>query len=138
MRTSSLSVLRILAFTYVSIFRGPPLLVQIILVYFGLPRLGITLDPVPAALTSLTLFSASYLSENFRSGINSVDKRTVGNMQLYEHGVLDQPPTYYPASGISYRPTAIRKSVDSADEGHVTGFNRHSHGTDARGTVTPG
>lgn len=74
MRNSGQRILRILAFTYVSIFRGTPLLVQILLVYFGLPRLGITLDPVPAALTSLTLFSASYLSENFRSGINSVDK----------------------------------------------------------------
>ncbi|MBK0004788.1 amino acid ABC transporter permease [Erwinia sp. S63] len=74
MRNSALRILRIIAFTYVSIFRGTPLLVQILLVYFGLPRLGITLDPIPAALTALTLFSASYLSENFRSGINSVDK----------------------------------------------------------------
>lgn len=74
MRNSHLRVLRIFAFCYVSIFRGTPLLVQILLVYFGLPRLGITLQPVPAALLALTLFSASYLSENFRSGINSVDK----------------------------------------------------------------
>ena len=74
MRNSALRLLRIIAFIYVSIFRGTPLLVQILLVYFGLPRLGITLDPIPAALTALTLFSASYLSENFRSGINSVDK----------------------------------------------------------------
>jgi len=74
MRNSSLRLLRIIAFSYVSIFRGTPLLVQILLIYFGLPRLGIALNPVPAALTALTLFSASYLSENFRSGINSVDK----------------------------------------------------------------
>ncbi|OON42135.1 ABC transporter permease [Izhakiella australiensis] len=74
MRNSTLRLLRIVAFSYVSIFRGTPLLVQILLIYFGLPRLGITLNPVPSALTALTLFSASYLSENFRSGINSVDK----------------------------------------------------------------
>jgi len=74
MRNSTLRLFRIIAFIYVSIFRGTPLLVQILLVYFGLPRLGITLDPIPAALVALTLFSASYLSENFRSGINSVDK----------------------------------------------------------------
>jgi L-cystine transport system permease protein len=73
-RTSSIRVLRGIAFAYVSIFRGTPLLVQILLIYFGLPRYGITLDPVPAALLALTLFSAAYLSENFRSGINAVDK----------------------------------------------------------------
>lgn len=73
-RLSSVPALRAFAFAYVSIFRGTPLLVQILLIYFGLPRYGITLDPVPAAMLALTLFSAAYLSENFRSGINAVDK----------------------------------------------------------------
>ncbi|WP_438392071.1 amino acid ABC transporter permease [Caballeronia sp. DA-9] len=73
-RISSIPALRWLAFAYVSVFRGTPLLVQILLLYFGLPRYGVVLDPVPAALLALTLFSAAYLSENFRSGINAVDR----------------------------------------------------------------
>lgn len=73
-RISSFRVLRYAAFAYVSIFRGTPLLVQLLLIYFGLPRIGIVLEPVPSAIIALTLFSASYLSENFRSGINAVDK----------------------------------------------------------------
>ncbi len=73
-RISSFRVLRYAAFVYVSIFRGTPLLVQLLLIYFGLPRIGIVLEPVPSAIIALTLFSASYLSENFRSGINAVDK----------------------------------------------------------------
>ncbi|MEK2605444.1 amino acid ABC transporter permease [Burkholderia arboris] len=73
-RVSSIRFLRGVAFAYVSVFRGTPLLVQILLIYFGLPRYGITLDPVPAALLALTLFSAAYLSENFRAGINAVDR----------------------------------------------------------------
>lgn len=73
-RISRFATLRALAFSYVSVFRGTPLLVQILLLYFGLPRYGIVLDPVPAALLALTLFSAAYLSENFRSGINAVDR----------------------------------------------------------------
>jgi len=73
-RISDFAVLRWLAFAYVSIFRGTPLLVQILLLYFGLPYYGIVLDPVPAALLALTLFSASYLSENFRAGIIAVDR----------------------------------------------------------------
>jgi len=73
-RISRYRPLRCVAFAYVSIFRGTPLLVQILLIYFGLPRVGIVLSPVPSAIIALTLFSASYLSENFRAGINAVDK----------------------------------------------------------------
>ncbi|EIJ47572.1 putative amino acid ABC transporter permease [Herbaspirillum sp. GW103] len=73
-RISDARPLRWLAFAYVSVFRGTPLLVQILLIYFGLPNYGITIDPIPAALLALTLFSAAYLSENFRSGINAVDR----------------------------------------------------------------
>lgn len=73
MRNSSIRLLRAIAFMYVSIFRGTPLLVQILLIYFGLPHYGIVLSPIPSALLALTLFAAAYLSENFRSGINAVD-----------------------------------------------------------------
>lgn len=73
-RISDVRPLRWLAFAYVSVFRGTPLLIQILLIYFGLPNYGITIDPIPAALLALTLFSAAYLSENFRSGINAVDR----------------------------------------------------------------
>ncbi|MHC6227383.1 amino acid ABC transporter permease [Pseudomonas sp. X10] len=73
MRNSTIKVIRMTAFTYVSIFRGTPLLVQILLIYFGLPYYGITLAPIPSALLALSLFAAAYLSENFRSGISGVD-----------------------------------------------------------------
>lgn len=73
-RISRRRILRYFAFSYVSIFRGTPLLVQILLIYFGLPAVGIVLGPVPSAIVALTLFSASYLSENFRAGLNAVDK----------------------------------------------------------------
>ncbi|GGJ87475.1 amino acid ABC transporter permease [Pseudomonas matsuisoli] len=73
LRNSSVRVFKVIAFSYVSIFRGTPLLVQILLIYFGLPHYGIVLSPIPSALIALTLFSAAYLSEIFRSGINSVD-----------------------------------------------------------------
>jgi cystine transport system permease protein len=73
-RMSRWRALRWLAFCYVSIFRGTPLLIQILLIYFGLPSWGIVIDPIPAALLALTLFAAAYLSENFRSGIIAVDR----------------------------------------------------------------
>lgn len=73
-RISRYRALRYLAFCYVSVFRGTPLLVQMLLIYFGLPSVGIALDPVSSAITALTLFAASYLSENFRAGILAVDR----------------------------------------------------------------
>ncbi|MHA6781743.1 amino acid ABC transporter permease [Pseudonocardia saturnea] len=72
-RISGLRLLRGIAIVYVSIFRGTPLLIQILLIYFGLPQVGIRLEPIPSAILALTLFSAAYLSENFRGGILSVD-----------------------------------------------------------------
>ena len=50
MRLSRLMVLRGIARVYVSFFRGTPLLVQLFVIYYGLPQLGIELDPLPAAL----------------------------------------------------------------------------------------
>ncbi len=73
-RISPFGPLRWFAFTYVSVFRGTPLLIQILLIYFGLPTYGIVMGPIPSALLALSLFAAAYLSENFRSGIMAVDK----------------------------------------------------------------
>ncbi|KAF1049825.1 amino acid ABC transporter permease [Xylophilus sp.] len=73
-RISPYRPLHWLAFAYVSVFRGTPLLIQILLIYFGLPSYGIVLGPVPSALLALSLFAAAYLSENFRSGILAVDR----------------------------------------------------------------
>lgn len=73
-RLSPFRAARVFAFAYVSIFRGTPLLVQLLLVYFGLPEFGLVLDPVTASIIALSLFSAAYLSENFRAGILGVEK----------------------------------------------------------------
>jgi cystine transport system permease protein len=73
-RISTNAWLRSLAVVYVSVFRGTPMLVQILLIYFGLPQIGITLEPIPSAIAALSLNAASYLSENFRSGILGVEK----------------------------------------------------------------
>lgn len=59
---------------YVSFFRGTPLLVQLFLIYYGLPELGIRLDPLPAALIGFSLNMAAYTSEILRGAIASIDK----------------------------------------------------------------
>lgn len=73
-RFSGGRLLRFAAGLYVSVFRGTPLLVQILLIYFALPQLGVRLEPIPSALLALSLNAAAYLGENFRSGLVAVDK----------------------------------------------------------------
>jgi cystine transport system permease protein len=73
-RISRFRALRAVAIAYVSVFRGTPLLIQIMIIYFGLPQVGVQFEPIPSAILALPLFAAAYLSENFRGGILGVDK----------------------------------------------------------------
>jgi cystine transport system permease protein len=59
---------------YVWIFRGTPLLVQLFLIFYGLPSAGIVLDAFPAALIGFTLNIGAYTSETIRATIASVPK----------------------------------------------------------------
>ncbi len=59
---------------YVSIIRGTPVLVQIFLVYFGLPQIGISLGAMTSGIIALSINTSAYLSESFRAAIMSVDK----------------------------------------------------------------
>ena len=68
------SIIQFILSIYVEVFRGTPLLVQLFFVYYGLPSLGIKLDPIVAAIVTMGLNSGSYLSENVRADILAVDK----------------------------------------------------------------
>lgn len=59
---------------YVWIIRGTPLLVQLFLIFYGLPSVGIVLDAFPAALIGFTLNIGAYTSEIIRAAISSVAK----------------------------------------------------------------
>lgn len=71
-RRSPIAPLRWLAYMFVEVFRNTPLLVQLYLIYFGLPQVGINLDPFWSTLAAMTLNNAAYTSEIFRAGIESV------------------------------------------------------------------
>jgi polar amino acid transport system permease protein len=59
---------------YIWVFRGTPLLVQLVMIYTALPQVGIKLSVLPSALLALTLNEAAYLSETIRGGFNGVPK----------------------------------------------------------------
>ncbi|EYB69670.1 amino acid ABC transporter permease [Deinococcus phoenicis] len=73
-RLSGIAFLRWLSGVYVSFIRGTPLLVQIFVVYYGLPSFGVTLSPLVGGVLALTLNAAAYLSETMRAAILSVPR----------------------------------------------------------------
>jgi cystine transport system permease protein len=59
---------------YVSLMRGTPLLVQMFVIYYGLPSVGVEFSPVTAGILALSLNSGAFLSESLRGAIVSVSK----------------------------------------------------------------
>ena len=59
---------------YIWIFRGTPLLVQLFVVFYGLPKLGLVLDPFPAAVIVFSLNEGAYCAETIRAALESVPK----------------------------------------------------------------
>lgn len=59
---------------YISIIRGTPMLVQICIVFYGLPAIGVFIDPIPAAIIGFSLNIGAYGSETIRAAILSVPK----------------------------------------------------------------
>lgn len=74
MRLSRSALLRWPAAAYVSAIRGTPLLVQLFLIYYGLPQFGVELPPLAAAGIGFSLNIAAYACEILRSAIANVDR----------------------------------------------------------------
>ncbi len=114
LKLSRSRLLRFPAQVYVDVFRGTPLLVQLIIIYFTTPLIGISFTSLfYAGLVALTLNSAAYVAEIFRSGIESIDK---GQMEAGR------------ASGLSYAqtmrhiivPQAFRRTIPPLTNEFVT------------------
>ncbi|MEG0313662.1 MAG: amino acid ABC transporter permease [Erysipelotrichaceae bacterium] len=73
-RSLKLKPVNMILSIYIYIERGTPLLLQLMLIFFGLPKIGITFDRYPAALLAFLLNYTAYFTEIFRGGINSIDE----------------------------------------------------------------
>ena len=74
MRLSRNAVVSGAARFYVSVIRGTPLLVQLFVIFYGLPSLGVKLDPWPSAIIAFSLNVGGYAAEVIRAAILSVPK----------------------------------------------------------------
>lgn len=73
-RVSRLRAIRGTATVYTEVIRGTPHLMQLIVLYYGLPSVGINLEAVAAGIIGLSANSAAYVGEIFRAGIQSVGR----------------------------------------------------------------
>lgn len=69
---ANIKVLKQLARIYIWIFRGTPLLVQLFVIFYGLPGVGILIDPFPAAVIVFSLNEGAYCAETIRAALESV------------------------------------------------------------------
>ena len=71
-QTAKIPVLRQLARFYVWVIRGTPVLVQLFVVFYGLPSLGVLIDPFPAAVACFAINEGAYCAETIRAALESV------------------------------------------------------------------
>lgn len=100
----SMRLLQILCRIYVSTIRGTPMLVQIFIIFYGLPEVGIKLDPFPTAIIAFSINIGAYASETIRAAILSIPK---GQWEAsYSIGM-----NYYQTFTRTIMPQALRVSV---------------------------
>jgi len=68
------AIARVITKVYINVFRSIPLLVLLIVIFYALPFVGISLSPFTAAVTALIIVSSAYTAEIFRSGIEAIPK----------------------------------------------------------------
>lgn len=71
-RVSPVPILRGVAIAYVSIFRNTPLVVLLLLTYYGLPEIGIQFEFFTLVVMAMGIYTAAFISEAIRSGVNGV------------------------------------------------------------------
>jgi His/Glu/Gln/Arg/opine family amino acid ABC transporter permease subunit len=73
-RVSKNRILTAIATAYITLFRGTPLLLQILFFYGALPQLGLTLPAFPTVVIAMSLNAGAYIAEIIRAAIQSIDK----------------------------------------------------------------
>lgn len=124
LKMSRFKVVRAIAITYINILRGTPLFLQIYIMFFGLPMLGINIDNNILGVTVMAINSSAYLAEIFRAGIESIPQGQyeaaaslgMGHLQTMTSIILPQTvrrviPTVTSDFITAYKDTSLLSSV---------------------------
>jgi len=104
MRVYGGATIRAVSAAYVEIIRNTPLIVQLFIVFFGLPGLGVRLDAMTASLIALTINLGAYTAEIIRAGLEAIPRAQIeaghslglSGLQVFRHVVM------FPALKIIY------------------------------------
>lgn len=122
-RTSRSRLARVVVSTYVEFIRNTPFLVQLLLIFFGLPSLGVRLSPIQAGFVAMTINLSAYATEIVRAGIDSIGQgqldagRALGLRPLAIFRLIILPPALaavYPALTSQFILMLLSSSVLSA------------------------
>ncbi|MDT8307694.1 MAG: amino acid ABC transporter permease [Anaerolineae bacterium] len=102
-RVGRIPILAPIARIYVTALRGTPLLVQLFLIYFGLPSIGIDLAPWPSAVIGLGLNTGAYVSEIVRASILSISQ------SQWEAGMMDS--SYAATLAFIIMPQSLKRMI---------------------------
>src|SRR3569623_2765830 len=86
MRVSGIKVLSMLSASLINVIRGIPIIVLLFYLYFVMPDRGVTLSALQAAILGLGIAYSAYQSENFRAGIEAIDKGQIEAAQTIGMG----------------------------------------------------
>lgn len=97
-RYYAIPLLQQIAAVYIELSRNTPLVIQLFFLYFGLPRVGLTLDSFTCAVTGLSFLGGSYMAEAFRGGLEAIGRGQIesglsiglSRSQLVRYVVLPQ------------------------------------------------
>lgn len=134
-KTSSVRPLRWAAVGYVETIRNTPLLVQLFIVFFGLPALGVKMSADQAALLGLSVNVGAYITEIVRAGIQAVHKSQIeaglslglSRLQVFRYVVIFPAlQTIYPALTSQFVllliATSIVSQISSTELFHMAGY----------------
>ena len=86
MRVSGIKALSMLSASLINVIRGIPIIVLLFYLYFVMPELGVTLSALQAAILGLGIAYSAYQAENFRAGIEAIDKGQIEAAQTIGMG----------------------------------------------------
>ena len=131
-RTSDVKPLRYAANGYIQLFQGTPLLMQLFLVFFGVPFLGLEVNPWVAAALGLTLNASAFLGEIWRGCIEAVPARPMGGRDGARPALSGPHALRRAAAGPQGRRGPDGRLPGPAHQGHVARRDHRLHRTHPR------
>ena len=118
-------VLQRLARFYIWVIRGTPVLVQLFVVFYGLPGVGILIEPFPAAVLVFSINEGAYCAETIRAALESVPKGQMEAGQCVGMSYLQIMPPHHPAAGAAHGLPHAGQYADRHGQGYLAGGEHH-------------